>query len=154
MPGADTGPFGALGQAKDLRLGQLALSSEARVNGFEAKAGFATVEDYYALDAGVDPNGGMGGGFDPSHFSDFTDILGDLFGFGDFFGAGRRRSNRPARGNDLRYDLQLTFEEAVFGKEISLDIPRVAACATCNGSGAKPGTPPAPQSDAPQQKHP
>src|SRR6185436_8656837 len=41
------------------------------------------------------------GGFDPSQFSDFGDILGDLFGFGDFFGASRRRSTRPARGNDL-----------------------------------------------------
>src|SRR4030095_7267597 len=42
--------------------------------------------------------GGMGG-FDPNQFSDFGDILGDLFGFGDFFGTGRRRTNRPARGN-------------------------------------------------------
>src|SRR6202163_847990 len=57
--------------------------------------------------------GGMGG-FDPSQFADFGDILGDLFGFGDFFGGGRRRGNRPLRGNDLRYDLSLTFEEAVF----------------------------------------
>src|SRR3954465_10319242 len=48
--------------------------------------------------------GGMGG-FDPNQFADFGDILGDLFGFGDFFGATRRRSTRPARGNDLRYDL-------------------------------------------------
>lgn len=88
-------------------------------------------------------SGAGAGGFDPSHFADFTDILGDLFGFGDFFGAGRRRSNRPARGNDLRYDLTLTFEEAVFGKEVSLEVPRVATCATCSGSGAKPGTEPA-----------
>src|SRR5688572_7240808 len=50
------------------------------------------------------------GGFDPNQFSDFGDILGDLFGFGDFFGAGRRRTTRPARGNDLRYDLELRFE--------------------------------------------
>src|SRR5437763_11776138 len=86
---------------------------------------------------------GMGGGFDPSHFADFTDILGDLFGFGDFFGAGRRRATRPARGNDIRYDLTLEFEEAVGGKDISIEVPRVVACATCNGSGAKPGTQPA-----------
>ena len=83
-----------------------------------------------------------GGGFDPSHFSDFTDILGDLFGFGDFFGTGRRRATRAARGNDLRYDLTLEFEEAVFGKDVSLEVPRVASCKTCNGSGAKPGTQP------------
>lgn len=86
--------------------------------------------------------GGMGG-FDPSQFADFGDILGDLFGFGDFFGAGRRRTNRPARGNDLRFDLQIDFMDAVQGKDISLDVPRVVTCATCNGSGAKPGTQPA-----------
>src|SRR5947208_12200760 len=83
-----------------------------------------------------------GGGFDPSHFADFTDILGDLFGFGDFFGTGRRRATRPARGNDIRYDLTLEFEEAVFGKDVSIEVPRVVACATCTGSGAKPGTQP------------
>jgi molecular chaperone DnaJ len=87
-------------------------------------------------------NGMGGGGFDPSHFSDFTDILGDLFGFGDFFGTGRRRATRPARGNDVRYDLTLEFEEAVFGKDVSIDVPRIATCATCHGSGAKPGTDP------------
>lgn len=83
------------------------------------------------------------GGFDPNQFSDFGDILGDLFGFGDFFGSGRKRSNRAARGNDLRYDLQIEFEEAAFGKEVSLDVPRTISCVTCNGSGAKPGTSPA-----------
>ena len=82
------------------------------------------------------------GGFDPNQFADFGDILGDLFGFGDFFGASRRRTTRPARGNDLRYDLTLEFEEAVFGKDITLNVPRVATCATCSGSGAKPGTQP------------
>ena len=85
--------------------------------------------------------GGMGG-FDPNQFADFGDILGDLFGFGDFFGGGRRRTNRPARGNDLRYDLQIAFEDAVFGKEVSLDVPRVVSCTTCGGSGAKTGSSP------------
>ena len=87
---------------------------------------------------------GMSGaaGFDPSQFADFGDILGDLFGFGDLFGTRGRRSNRPARGNDLRYDLQIDFMEAVFGKEVSLLVPRVISCATCGGSGAKPGTQP------------
>jgi molecular chaperone DnaJ len=83
------------------------------------------------------------GGFDPNQFADFGDILGDLFGFGDFFGAGRQRTNRPARGNDLRYDLELSFEDAVFGKEVTLNVPRVITCTTCGGSGAKPGTQPA-----------
>jgi molecular chaperone DnaJ len=82
------------------------------------------------------------GGFDPNQFADFGDILGDLFGFGDFFGGRGRRGNRPARGNDLRYDLQLDFMDAVFGKEVSLNVPRVVSCTTCSGSGAKPGTQP------------
>ena len=83
------------------------------------------------------------GGFDPNQFADFGDILGDLFGVGDFFGTrGGRKGTRPARGNDLRYDLQLEFMDAVFGKEISLNVPRTITCATCTGSGAKPGTQP------------
>jgi len=82
------------------------------------------------------------GGFDPNQFADFGDILGDLFGFGDFFGTSRRRTTRAARGADLRYDLTLTFDEAVFGKEITLDVPRAAQCPTCSGTGAKPGTQP------------
>lgn len=83
------------------------------------------------------------GGFDPNQFADFGDILGDLFGFGDFFGGrGRRGSTRPTRGNDLRYDLQLEFMEAVFGKDVALDIPRAINCKTCSGSGAKAGTQP------------
>lgn len=86
---------------------------------------------------------GGSGGFDPNQFADFGDILGDLFGFGDFFGGGRRRTTRPARGNDLRYDLEIDFMEAAFGKEVTLDIPREISCETCHGSGAKPGTQPA-----------
>jgi molecular chaperone DnaJ len=87
---------------------------------------------------------GMSGsvGFDPSQFADFGDILGDLFGFGDLFGGRGRRANRPARGNDLRYDLQIDFMEAVFGREVTLQVPRVVSCATCAGSGARPGTQP------------
>jgi molecular chaperone DnaJ len=82
------------------------------------------------------------GGFDPNQFADFGDILGDLFGFGDFFGSRGRKGSRPGRGNDLRYDLELEFEEAAFGKEMSLTIPRVVTCTTCSGSGAKAGTQP------------
>ncbi|MFP5247107.1 MAG: molecular chaperone DnaJ [Thermoanaerobaculia bacterium] len=82
------------------------------------------------------------GGFDPNQFADFGDILGDLFGFGDFFGTRGRRGTRPARGNDLRYDLQLDFMDAAFGKEISLNVPRTITCTTCTGTGAKPGTQP------------
>ncbi len=78
------------------------------------------------------------GGFDPGAFADFSDILGDLFGFG-VFGA------RPGRGGaepgaDLRYDLAISFEEAAFGVVKSLEIPRLETCEVCQGSGAKPGT--------------
>lgn len=87
---------------------------------------------------------GLGGatGFDPNQFADFGDILGDLFGFGDFFGTRGRRNNRPARGNDLRYDMHLEFMDAAFGKEVTLTIPRTITCQTCSGAGAKPGTQP------------
>jgi molecular chaperone DnaJ len=83
---------------------------------------------------------GAGGfGFDPSTFADFGDILGDLFGFGDLFG---RRRGGPRRGQDLRYNLDLSFEEAAFGTETHIQIPRLDPCATCHGSGAAPGTSP------------
>jgi len=84
-----------------------------------------------------------GGGFDPSTFGDFADILGDLFGFG--FGGGRRRGGRaPSRGADLRYDLTIGFEEAAFGVEKSLKIPRLERCDACDGSGSAGDEPPAP----------
>jgi molecular chaperone DnaJ len=81
---------------------------------------------------------GAGAGFDPTIFADFGDILGDLFGFGDVFG--RRRG--PRRGSDLRYNLDLTFEEAIFGTETQIRIPRAQTCSTCAGSGAAAGTKP------------
>jgi molecular chaperone DnaJ len=74
------------------------------------------------------------GGFDPTIFADFSDILGDLFGFG---GGGRRGGGSAAmRGADLRYDLSLTFEEAVFGADMALRIPRLETCPRCAGSGS------------------
>ncbi|HVR10444.1 MAG TPA: molecular chaperone DnaJ [Thermoanaerobaculia bacterium] len=72
------------------------------------------------------------GGFDPTIFADFSDILGDLFGFG----GGRRGGGGEMRGADLRYDLTLTFEEAVFGAEMTLRIPRLETCPRCAGSGS------------------
>ena len=84
-----------------------------------------------------------GAGFDPSTFGDFADILGDLFGFG--FGGGRRRGGRsPSRGADLRYDLTIEFEEAAFGVEKALKIPRLERCETCDGTGSAGDEPPAP----------
>ena len=86
--------------------------------------------------------GGAGaGGFNPQDFSDFSDIFGDFFGFGDIFGGGGRRRG-PRRGSDLQYELEIEFQEAVFGKETEIQFPRVDSCGTCNGSGAKPGTQP------------
>ena len=84
---------------------------------------------------------GGGPGFDPSVFSEFGDlgdILGSMFGFGDMFG-GRRRGG-PQRGADLRYDLEITFEESAKGVETTIQIPRQESCETCNGTGAAPGT--------------
>ena len=86
--------------------------------------------------AGV--SGATGAGFDPTIFADFSDILGDFFGFGDIFG--RRRG--PRRGADLRYNLDLSFEEAAFGTETQIRIPRTENCGECSGSGAAPGTSP------------
>ena len=85
-----------------------------------------------------------GAGFDPSvfnEFGDFADILGSMFGFGDLFGSGRRRGG-PQRGADLRYDLEVSFEEAAQGTETSIQIPRQETCDTCRGSGAAPGSSP------------
>ncbi len=77
--------------------------------------------------------------FDPNAFADFTDILGDLFGFGDFFGGGTaRRRNRPQRGDDIRYDLEISFEDAVRGMSAEIQVPRQETCSKCNGKGAEP----------------
>ena len=94
---------------------------------------------------GVNSGAGGGAGFDPSVFNDlggdFADILGNMFGFGDAFG-GRRRGG-PQRGADLRYDLEVPFEEAARGTETTIQIPRQENCETCSGSGAAAGTQPA-----------
>jgi molecular chaperone DnaJ len=81
------------------------------------------------------------GGFDPNVFADFSDILGDLFGFGDIFGS-RRGGTRVQRGADLRYDLDLNFEDAVFGITSKIKVPRHETCPECDGSGAEKGSGP------------
>ena len=75
-------------------------------------------------------------------FNDFADIFGDLFGFGSMGRSNRRSRNMPRRGDDLQVRLELTFEEAVFGVEKEVEVTRDEVCATCNGSGAEPGTSP------------
>ncbi|MBV9033200.1 MAG: molecular chaperone DnaJ [Acidobacteriaceae bacterium] len=84
-------------------------------------------------------NGAAGGGFDESQFADFGDILGDLFGFGDIFGGGgRSRRTRQQRGEDLRYDLEISFEDVMRGMSADLQIPRMEPCSKCAGTGAEP----------------
>jgi len=91
--------------------------------------------------AGVGTGAGFGG-FDPNVFADFSDILGDIFGFGDLFGSGRRGGSRVQRGADLRYDLELTFDEGAFGSTKKIKVPRHETCGECHGSGAQKGSGP------------
>ena len=91
------------------------------------------------------------GGFDFSrdftHTADIQDILGSLFGgggggiFDEFFGGGKRRSRTgPQGGADLRFDLEIDFEEAAFGSEREIAFPVSTECGSCNGNGVAPGT--------------
>lgn len=91
----------------------------------------------------ADPNQGFGG-FDGFGGSDFGGFGGFEDIFSAFFGGGsrRRNPNAPRQGADLQYTMTLDFEEAVFGKETTIEIPREETCDTCNGSGAKRGTKP------------
>src|SRR5713101_6444185 len=78
-------------------------------------------------------------------FGGIEDILGDLFGFGDVFGAGGRAGGRHSaaqRGADLRYDLEITLEQAAVGMTAQLRIPKLESCEKCGGSGAAAGTKP------------
>jgi molecular chaperone DnaJ len=87
---------------------------------------------------GLEGSGFSGfGGFEDI-FSSFGDIFEDFFGFG----GNRRSRSRAQRGADLRYDLELEFLEAAFGKETTIDIEKYEICLTCEGHGAEPGTSP------------
>jgi molecular chaperone DnaJ len=88
---------------------------------------------------GAAAGGGGFNGFDESAFADFGDILGDLFGLGDMFGQrGGQRRGRQTRGDDIRYDLDVSFENALRGVSADLLIPRLEACNKCQGTGAEP----------------
>ena len=90
--------------------------------------------------AGVNGAAGGGGG----QFHDVNDIFNEVFGdvFGDMFGGRGRQRSGPARGQDLRYDLEITLEQAYAGSEVEISVPASITCETCDGSGAKPGTSP------------
>lgn len=91
--------------------------------------------------AGVDGQSGMGGA-GGAGYNNFSDIFGDVFG--DIFGGGGGRGGRggPARGSDLRYNLELSLEEAVKGTSVQIKVPTLVSCKTCDGSGAKTGSKP------------
>jgi molecular chaperone DnaJ len=79
------------------------------------------------------------GGFEGAGFSD---ILSNLFGGAGGAGTGRRRTSGPERGRDLEAEIQIGFDQAVHGAQVPLTIPVSERCATCAGSGARPGTTP------------
>jgi len=87
--------------------------------------------------AGVDASVGGGRGAGPGGIGDIFDSV-----FGDIFGGGRAGGERVFRGADLRYDLDLSLEEAVNGTTPRIRVPRLVACEPCHGSGAKPGSSP------------
>ncbi len=93
--------------------------------------------------AGVDPNsfGGAGAGFGDFDFGGIGDIFESFFGGGGFGRSSRGRSG-PQRGADIKYSMQLTFEEAAFGVQKEISISRHENCSNCSGTGAKPGTSP------------
>jgi len=93
--------------------------------------------------AGLQNTGGPGG-FNPGSFAEFNDIFGSFFDFSELFGggSGSRRRTRAQRGEDVRYDLEIAFEEAVFGMNAEIQVPRMEVCDRCRASGSEPGTTP------------
>src|SRR5438477_542385 len=91
--------------------------------------------------AGVDPSMGAGGAGMGAGFGGFAEAFGDIFG--DIFGGGGGRShNGVYRGSDLRYNLEISLEDAARGTEAKIRVPTLEECETCHGTGAKPGTQP------------
>ncbi|MBK1716690.1 molecular chaperone DnaJ [Thiocystis violacea] len=130
-PDRNTGDSDAEAKFKEAKLAYDVLSDPKKRSAYD-QFGHAGVE------AGA---GGFGGPGDFAGAGSFSDIFGDVFGdiFGGRGGAGGRRGQR---GVDLRYDLSLTLEEAVAGKEVKIRLPTLVDCQFCGGTGAKPGTKP------------
>ena len=100
------------------------------------------IYDQYGF-AGLDGMGGGGGGFNAGNFRDFDDIFGD-FGsvFENIFGGGGRRSSRasePGQGANLRYDLEISFQDAVFGTKTEISFNHDETCSSCGGTGGAKG---------------
>ena len=120
----------------------------------EAKEAYEMLSDPQKRDAydryghaGVDPNMGGGGGGFGAGAGGFADAFGDIFGdiFGGAAGARGGRTNagpQVYRGADLRYNLEITLEQAANGFDTTIRVPSWDACEVCHGSGAKPGTAP------------
>jgi len=91
--------------------------------------------------AAFDQNGARGpGGFGQDFSSSMSDMFDDLFG--EFMGGGGQHRSRSARfrGSDLRYNLEISLEDAFSGSSVEIDVPSMVHCTTCDGTGAKPGT--------------
>jgi len=124
-PDKNPGDKAAEEQFKELTEAYAVLSDAQKRAAFD-QYGHAGVEG-----AGGFSSGGFGG-------SPFEEVFGDIFG--DIFGGGGRGRSRGRRGDDLRYNLTISFEEAAFGYESKIEIPRHQPCEPCGGSGAKKGT--------------
>jgi molecular chaperone DnaJ len=97
-------------------------------------------------DRGTGPfaTGAGGGGFSPADFGSFSDILSDLFGQAAGAATRRRTNRKPPtqRGRDLETEVDLSFQQAVDGAQVQLEVPTSSSCTTCAGTGARPGTTP------------
>ncbi len=121
----------------------------------EASEKFKEISEAYGIlsdedkRARYDQYGHAGIGDDDFNYEDFArggfgglEDLFEMFMGGGFSGMGQRTQNRPTRGRDLEYRMEISFEDAAFGTEKTIRIPRQETCQTCDGSGAKPGSNP------------
>jgi molecular chaperone DnaJ len=157
---ADRDYYGVLGVGRDstpeeikkaYRKAALAYHPDRNPGDAEAEERFKAAAEAYSVLADADKRArydrfgeaGVRGGaqpFDSEVFADFSDILGDLFGFGSMFGGFGRQSRQSNQGSSLRYDLEIPLEEAVRGYEVELEVPRQVPCESCDASGSAEGS--------------